>query len=286
VQTPAKAEKKKLNRASLAALFRLAKPERNWILLGTVFLAIGSSMGLLYPQAMKLIIDEAIGHKKTALIDQAAIGMVAIFLIQGIAIGLRYIIFNNAGERVVARLRKDLYTNLLRQEIAFFDERRTGELTNRLGSDTTVLQSAVSANISMALRNAVQIIGGLGFLFYTSPTLTLLMLVVVPPIAIGAVAYGRRVRKLSREVQDSLATRWRRPMRSPRRAWPASAPCGPSLPRAPRSRGTAAASRSRTSWRGRARSPQARSWRPRRSEASPRRRWCSGTAATWSSTRR
>ncbi len=203
---PAPPEKKKLDRALLIQLLSLSRPERGWIALGSLFLAIGSSMGLLYPQAMKLIIDEAIGERSAQVIDRAALGMAAIFLVQSIAVGLRYVIFSNIGERVVARLRKDLYSNLLRQEIAFFDQRRTGELTSRLGSDTTVLQGAVSSNISMALRNLVQVVGGLAFLFYTSPTLTFLMLLVVPPIALGAVAYGRRVRRLSREVQDSLAS--------------------------------------------------------------------------------
>jgi ABC-type multidrug transport system fused ATPase/permease subunit len=91
------------------------------------------------------------------------------------------------------------------QDIAFFDETRTGELTNRLASDTTVLQNTVSTNISMALRFMATVIGGIGCLIYTSPWLTLLMISVVPPVALGAVAYGRRVRKLSREVQDALA---------------------------------------------------------------------------------
>jgi ATP-binding cassette subfamily B protein len=91
------------------------------------------------------------------------------------------------------------------QDIAFFDERRTGELTSRLASDTTVLQSAVSTNISMSLRFVASIVGGLALLVVTSPRLTLVMLLVVPPVALGAFAYGRRVRMLSRDVQDALA---------------------------------------------------------------------------------
>jgi ATP-binding cassette subfamily B protein len=130
---------------------------------------------------------------------------VVIALVQAVAVSLRFTLFSVAGERIVARLRVDLFRSLMRQEIAFFDERRTGELTSRLASDTTTLQNAVSVNISMGLRFAASVIGGIGLLFYTSPRLTLLMLSVVPPVALGAVAYGRRVRKLSRDVQDALA---------------------------------------------------------------------------------
>ena len=70
---------------------------------------------------------------------------------------------------------------------------------------SSVLQSAVSVNVSMALRSAVQAVGGVGFLVYTSARLTALMLAVVPAVALGAVTYGRRVRRLARDVQDALA---------------------------------------------------------------------------------
>jgi ATP-binding cassette subfamily B protein len=89
--------------------------------------------------------------------------------------------------------------------VGFFDSRKTGELTNRLSADTTVIQSTVSTYISMGLRNGAQVVGGVVLLFLTSPVLTLLMLAVVPPVAVGAVVYGRRVRGLSKQVQDALA---------------------------------------------------------------------------------
>ena len=139
------------------------------------------------------------------MVDRAALAMVVVLAIQAAAGSLRYVLFTVAGERIVTRLREDLYRAILRQEIAFFDARTTGELTSRLASDTTVLQNTVSVNVSMALRNVVTVIGGLGALVWTSPRLTAVMLLVVPPVAVGAVLYGRRVRKLSREVQDALA---------------------------------------------------------------------------------
>lgn len=192
--------------ASLNRILSLARPEAKPLLLGIVFLALSSFMNLLFPQAIRMIVDEAlVPGKGLALLDTAALGLAGIFLIQAIASALRYALFTIAGERVVAHLRERLFASLVEQEIAFFDERRTGELLNRLASDTTILQNAVSINISMALRFLASVVGGIAFLVYTSPKLTLLMLAVVPPVALGAVAYGRRVRKLSRDVQDALA---------------------------------------------------------------------------------
>jgi ABC transporter fused permease/ATP-binding protein len=192
--------------APLWRMLGLARPERVNLILGVLFLAVGSAMGLLFPQAIRIIVDEALGAGRSSFtINEAIAALVVIFLIQAIATGLRYVLFSVVGEHVVARLRVALYQSLMRQEIAFFDEHRTGELTNRLASDTTVLQDTVSEDIAMGLRFFASVAGGLFFLVYTSPELTLVMLSVVPPVVLGAVAYGRRVRKLSRDVQDALA---------------------------------------------------------------------------------
>ncbi len=163
-------------------------------------------MALLYPQGMRVIIDGVLGGGSPAQVDRAALFMVLVALLQAVAVSARFTLISLAGERAVTRIRERLFSSILDQEIGFFDQRRTGELTSRLASDTSVLQSAVSANISIGLRSVAQNAGGIGFLLWTSPVLTGLMLAVVPPVALGGVLYGRRVRKLSREVQDALAS--------------------------------------------------------------------------------
>ena len=190
-------------------LLALARPEWRRILVGTIFLLLASVMSLAYPQAVRMIVDGALAKDKGpggggSVIDNAALGMIVIFALQAVAIALRYVMFTLAGERVVARLRRTLYEHVLAQEIAFFDERRTGELGSRLASDTTVLQNTVSVNVSMLLRNGASVIGGVALLFYTSPLLTLIMLSVVPAVALGAVIYGKRIRRLSKQAQDAL----------------------------------------------------------------------------------
>ena len=149
--------------------------------------------------------DGAFGEGGLEAIDNAALALLVIFAVQGVAIGLRSYLFTVAGERIVTDLRASLFSTLLDQEVGFFDTNRTGSLLSRLGSDTGTLQNTVSVNISMALRNVVMASGALGLLVYTSPILTALMLVVVPPVALGAVIYGRRIRRLSGQVQKALA---------------------------------------------------------------------------------
>ncbi|MDQ3035026.1 MAG: ABC transporter transmembrane domain-containing protein [Myxococcota bacterium] len=192
-------------RASSARLLQLARKQWKPLAVGTIFLAIGSGASLIYPQAIRLLLDDALGAGDVGTIDTVAMLMGIVVAVQAISTGIRYVLFTTAGERIVTQLRRDLFARLLDQEIAFFDERRTGELQSRLASDTTVLQNAVSVNISMALRNAATIVGGVALLLWTSPMLTAVMLCVVPPIALGAVYWGRRLRRLAREAQDALA---------------------------------------------------------------------------------
>ena len=150
--------------SALRRLLGLAKTEWRKITLGCVCLAVGSTTTLAFPQALRFILDEALGRRDPAVVDRAALAMVVVLAIQAAAGSLRYVLFTVAGERIVTRLREDLYRAILRQEIAFFDARTTGELTSRLASDTTVLQNTVSVNVSMALRNVVTVIGGVGAL--------------------------------------------------------------------------------------------------------------------------
>ncbi len=115
----------------------------------------------------------------------------AVFVFGGLMTFLRAALFTIAGERVVLRLRKRLFACILEQDIAFFDETRTGELVNRLADDCSVLQSTVTSNVSMALRQLLQLLGSIIIIFFISWRLTLVMLSVVPIVTIGAVRYGR-----------------------------------------------------------------------------------------------
>jgi ABC transporter fused permease/ATP-binding protein len=189
---------------SLRRLVALAKPEWRRLMVATVFLLIGGAAGLAYPQVVRVLIDAALA-RGAGTINKAAVAMALIFAVEALAVALRYYLFSIAGERIVTRLRETVYRSIIEQEIAFFDARRTGELTSRLTADATVMQNTVSVNLSMGLRNLVMVIGGLALLVASSPRLTMVMLAIVPPVAVGAVVVGRRLAKLGRETQDALA---------------------------------------------------------------------------------
>jgi ATP-binding cassette subfamily B protein len=185
-------------------MLNLARPEWRGLTVATGALLIGSLMSLAYPQAIRVLVDGALAGGQQS-INLAAGAMAIIFVVQSVAVSIRHYLFTVCGQRIVSRLRDNTYRSIIEQEVAFFDQRRTGELISRLGSDTTVIQNTVTINISMVLRNAVMVIGGLALLVYTSPSLTLVMLAIVPPVAISAALVGRIISKLSRKAQDALA---------------------------------------------------------------------------------
>ncbi|PIE03611.1 MAG: ABC transporter permease [Acidobacteria bacterium] len=186
-------------------LFELALPEWRWLLAGTLFLVIGSLTTLVYPQAIRLVIDQALENQDIQKINQTAFWLLLIFAVQGVAVSLRYFIYTYTGEKIVNNLRSRLYQAIVNREIAFFDTNLTGELLSRITTDTTVIQNTVTVNISMVLRNIIMAVGGTVLLLIHSVQLSLLILVLVPPVALGTVYFGKRIRRTARKSQDALA---------------------------------------------------------------------------------
>ena len=195
---------------ALRRMYSLAWPERFSLGIATLFLVASSIGNLAFPRAAGSLLDESLlgvkaGEVDLSRVDRMALVLIVIFAATAAASALRFFFYSRAGERIVSRLRGDLYASLLTQEIGFFDTQKTGELASRLSSDASVLQTTVTANLSMVLRNFMIALGALVMLLITSTKLTLMMLAVVPPVALAAVFYGRKVRKLSKDSQDALA---------------------------------------------------------------------------------
>nr|XP_005896768.1 PREDICTED: ATP-binding cassette sub-family B member 10, mitochondrial [Bos mutus] len=128
-----------------------------------------------------------------------------VFLCGAAANAVRVYLMQTSGQRIVNRLRASLFSSVLKQEVAFFDKTRTGELINRLSADAALLGRSVTENLSDGLRAGAQASVGIGMMFFVSPKLATFVLSVVPPVSIIAVLYGRYLRKLTKVTQDSLA---------------------------------------------------------------------------------
>ncbi|XP_019857036.1 PREDICTED: ABC transporter B family member 25-like isoform X2 [Amphimedon queenslandica] len=215
----------KKKKADLKRLIKLAIPEYPLISLGLVMLLISNSIQGIIPYIFGYVIDLAVKnqtlcqeissgvinvtgpvpHCSLWLMSREVLVLVGLFLVVSVASMFRAICFTLAGERFVARIRKNLFAAILRQEMGFFDTNRTGELTNRLASDTAVIQSAVTENVSILARYSLQLIISIGVMFWINARLTAVLLSVFPLISIAAVYYGRKLKDLRKKYQDKLA---------------------------------------------------------------------------------
>lgn len=190
--------------SSIRRLLQFARPETKRLAWGTVFLFLGSAMTLIFPQTVRMAVDEALQHQDAAMVDRIGLAMLGILVVTAIAMAARYYLFTLAGERIVRSIKGTLFQAMLRQDISFFDRQMTGDLLSRISADATVLQNALSVNISMLLRNAVAAAGGLVLLFVTSAKLTLALLAVLPPAVLITARFGKRIKGMAREVQEAV----------------------------------------------------------------------------------
>ena len=204
----AREQAEKGDRRRLAVLWRLLpllRPHQGRFVLAIVTLFAASAISLVYPWAAREAVDVGMGNRTTHDLDMIVLVIVCVFCVNAVLVWLRHYSMSWLGERVVADLRGMVFDRILTLPIGWFHERRSGELVGRLASDVTVVEGVVGSELSMALRNGIQMLGALVMLFVIDVKLTLLMLGIVPPIVFTTIYFGRKIRKMTRAVQDELA---------------------------------------------------------------------------------
>jgi ATP-binding cassette subfamily B protein len=170
-----------------------------------IALLVSAAATLAVPLAVRRMIDLGFSGIEPDLIDKYFATLAGIGLILAIASAARFYAVNWLGERVVADIRTDVFKHLTGLSPAFYEVSHSGEVMSRLTADTTQVKAAASTVISQALRNLLLLIGATVMMVVTSPKLSLAVLIAIPVIVLPLVAYGRSVRALSRQAQDTLA---------------------------------------------------------------------------------
>ena len=169
-------------------------------------LIVASSATLAVPVAVRQVLDQGFNAANIALVNRYFLVMfgVVFLLAAGSAIRLYYVTW--IGERVVADVRDALFSHLMKLTPHFYETQKTGDVVSRLTADTTQIKSAFSSTASIALRNAVMLVGAVSMMIYTSPRMSGLAALAIPAIVLPLIFYGRKVRALSRKAQDALAS--------------------------------------------------------------------------------
>jgi len=196
------------SRARLRPLFALSPyvaRYRGRAFLALIALTVAALTTLVVPVAVRRMIDFGMTPKGIAMINSYFSVMIAVVAVLALASASRYYLVMTIGERIVTDLRRDVFGHLISLSPSFFDSARSGELISRLTADTTQIKSAVGASVSIALRNLMLFFGAAAMMVVTSPRLSGFVLLAIPLVVIPLVAFGRWVRRLSRNAQDTLA---------------------------------------------------------------------------------
>lgn len=190
----------------LLAIFRFLLPYRARLLGAGGALVFTAGATLFLGRGIQVLIDEGFGGGTSADLRNAISVIMVIAGAMAIGTFLRFYLVSWLGERVSADLRKAVFDNIIRLDPGYFETNRSGEIMSRLTTDTTLLQTIIGSSLSMALRSGLTLVGGLVLMFITNVKLSLVITAGVPLVLLPILVFGRRVRRLSTQSQDSIAS--------------------------------------------------------------------------------
>lgn len=186
-------------------LINILKPELKNLSIAMVALGFSTAVTLILPVAIGHMIGEVTLNTNIDTIKMISAGLVGLFGIASVASFIRVYLLNVSSQRIATDLRKDLFKSFIYKRTSFYDKNKTGEVINRLSTDTEIITRGLLDNLSQGIRRVIEGTGGLGMLLYMSPKLTLVMMSVIPPSFLLAYFLGKKLKKLSTEVTDALA---------------------------------------------------------------------------------
>ncbi|MEE3317754.1 MAG: ABC transporter transmembrane domain-containing protein [Pseudomonadota bacterium] len=190
---------------ALRGLAPFLAPYRGMVFLAFCALVLTAGVSLMLPLAVRRVVD-GFETESVTLLDDYFAAALAITALLALGTGMRYYLVTRLGERVVADIRKAVFDRMIGMSPAFFERILTGEVLSRITTDTTLILSVIGSSVSVALRNFLIFLGGMVLLLVTSAKLTGLVLLLVPAVIVPIILLGRRLRALSRENQDWIAS--------------------------------------------------------------------------------
>lgn len=189
----------------LARLLPRLRPHRGALAVAGLCLILSGSVALAFPQIVRRMLDAAFISGNSSSLNRIALTLLGMFAVQAMLNFTQVYLLTSTAERIIAKLRRDLFESLIHLSPGFFTDSRVGELTSRLSADTAVLQTVLSTNLSEFTRQSLLLVGGIVLLTLTHPALTTTTLAVVPVVVGASVLFGRMLRKASSGVQDRVA---------------------------------------------------------------------------------
>uniref|UniRef100_A0A1A8LEP9 ABC-type oligopeptide transporter ABCB9 n=4 Tax=Nothobranchius TaxID=28779 RepID=A0A1A8LEP9_9TELE len=200
-----KEDEKTSSRATLGRLLSYSRKDSGLLSVAVLFLLISALCEAFIPYYYGVAIDSIVVHQSMEYFAKPVVTVAVLALVSSFAMGVRGGVFTLTMARLNLRLRNHLFRTLMSQEIAFFDENHTGDILSRLSADTTQVSDLISQNVNIFLRSAIKGVGFFIFMFKMSWKLTLVTVMGFPFIALVSKVYGEYYKKMTKEVQTTLA---------------------------------------------------------------------------------
>lgn len=193
------------NLSILLELLTFIKPYKFKVAAALIALVLTASLTLSVGQGVRVLIDQGFAQQSTQELGSAIGFILLITVLISIGTFFRFYLVSSVGERVSADIRLAVFNHVITLHPSYFETNGSGDIMSRITTDTTLLQSIIGSSFSMAMRSALMCVGAIIMLFATNTKLTLIVLASVPFILVPILFYGRKVRALSRQSQDSMA---------------------------------------------------------------------------------
>ncbi len=191
--------------STLLQLLQFMRPYRGTLVAAACALVFTAGVTLSIGQGVRILIDDGFASGSAEQLNQAVVLIFILSLLMAFGTFIRFYLVSWLGERISADIRDAVFANVIELHPGFFESNASGEIMSRLTTDTTLLQTIIGSSLSMAMRSCLILVGALVLLVITNLKLTLIVLCAVPLVLMPILLYGRRVRALSNESQDSIA---------------------------------------------------------------------------------
>jgi ATP-binding cassette subfamily B protein len=193
------------HRRALRLTAEFVRPYRWQVVGALIALTVTAAIALSMGQGVRVLVDQGFLTGSPERLNEAIGLFLILVLLLAAGTFSRFYLVSWIGERVVADLRRKVFDHLIDLHPGFYESARSSEIQSRLTADTTLLQSVIGSSLSLFLRNALMVIGGIVLLFITNPKLTSIVVIALPLVLAPILIFGRRVRGLSRQSQDRIA---------------------------------------------------------------------------------
>ncbi len=185
-------------------LLRYVKPYRGIFALSVLGMAISAATEVALPAAAKPFLDGTFVARDPQFMRWVPFVIVILFLVRGLGMFMGAYASAYVGQRVVQDLRRQMFARMLSLPQAFYGEVMSGKLISKYTFDVTQVSSAVTTVLAVLVRDAITVVGLLGYLFWLNWKLTLITFVTIPPIAFMVRLFNRRLRGLTRQTQRAV----------------------------------------------------------------------------------